>query len=425
MRALRKASLVSLATLSACASSQTLRRAAPPSPADATRLAPAVPAAASDAWYELALHGEKIGYAHETMASHAHGVTMRRAEHVAFTRAGAPVEVYATYDATFANGRWSGELMTTMGGVTSTRPLASAVADAMPCMPAVFAATWIAMGRPAPACGLDPTYDDLHLAAAIERAPHGRGGTSWRIAWRHPWGELATEVVGRAGEPPSAIASSDGATARKTTAKLARATWTPPDLLALTAVEAQRQGDGVIIPARHRPRSPALAAMRFPGQTEAVTADGQAVRFTLTTSPLPADALPTLPGEVATTPDALRSMMVALHAQLAPSLHFGTGLGDCRAMSAQLGADLARRRIAFRYATGWRLEVASSRLVRHRWLVVRATHGWISVDPSFAEVPAAPVLIGLVLEAPAQGPPQGDLVFDLTPAPSTPPSRGE
>ncbi len=426
MRALPKASLVSLATLCACAPSLPLGRVAPPGPPDATRIAPVVPAAASDAWYELALNGEKIGYAHETMASHAHGVTMHREERVAFTRAGAPVDVHARYDATFANGGWSGAVTTTIGGATSTTPLAPAGDEVMSCIPAVFAATWVAMGQRAPTCGFDATYEGLRLAAAIEPVPHkSDAGIAWRITWRHPWGALTSDVVGRPGQPPDVVASSDGATARKTTAPLAQAAWTPPDLLALTGVDVQRHGDGVIVPARHRPRSPALATVRFPGQTEAVTADGQAVRFTLTTSPLPAEALPTQPGEVATTPRVLTAMMAALHAQLAPSLHLGAGLGDCRAMSAQLGAELMQRRIAFRYATGWRFAASTGRLIRHRWLVVRVTHGWISIDPAFAEVPASPVLIGLVLEAPAQTPPQGDLVFDLATAPSTPPSRGE
>ncbi|MBK9070843.1 MAG: hypothetical protein IPL79_07585 [Myxococcales bacterium] len=422
MSVVNKALLGCLGAVTAC-NAPPVRHAAAPlsSTADAAQTG----AIASDAWYELALHGEKIGYAHETMDAQAHGVTMRREERVAFTRAGAPVDFHAIYDATFADGRWSGEVTTAMGGATSTRPLMPDI-DAVSCIPAVFAATWLAMGQSAPACGIDPAYEGLRLAAGIERVPQSASvGTAWRITWHHPWGELTSTVTGSAGQLPDVVTSSDGATAQKTTAHLAQVAWTPPDLLALTAVKAQRVADGVLVPARHRPQSPALAAMRFPGQREAVTADGYWVNVTLTPSPLPAAALPLLPGEVATTPRVLTTMMAALHKQLAPSLQLGTGLGDCRAMSAQLGADLAQRRIAFRYATGWRLEAASSRLIRHRWLVVRATHGWISIDPAFAEVPAQPVLIGLVLEDPSQGPPQGDLVFDLAMASSRPRSRDE
>jgi transglutaminase-like putative cysteine protease len=71
------------------------------------------------------------------------------------------------------------------------------------------------------------------------------------------------------------------------------------------------------------------------------------------------------------------------------------GRGDCTAHAILFVALAHARGISARVVTGYRVDGA--RLVRHRWAIAQLDRGWIAVDPTYGEAPAAPRLLGLAV----------------------------
>jgi transglutaminase-like putative cysteine protease len=72
--------------------------------------------------------------------------------------------------------------------------------------------------------------------------------------------------------------------------------------------------------------------------------------------------------------------------------------GDCTTHALRFAALAADRGLDTRVVTGLRLD--GDALVRHRWIVAWTGRRWIAIDPTYAEAPAAPVLVGLAVHGP-------------------------
>ncbi len=82
-----------------------------------------------------------------------------------------------------------------------------------------------------------------------------------------------------------------------------------------------------------------------------------------------------------------------------PSTALALGRGDCTAHASLFAALAASRGIPTRLVTGYRL--TGKRLVRHRWALAYVENGWLSVDPTYGEVPSRAGLFGLAIHRPA------------------------
>lgn len=69
--------------------------------------------------------------------------------------------------------------------------------------------------------------------------------------------------------------------------------------------------------------------------------------------------------------------------------------GDCTTHALRFAALAADLGFELRVVTGLRLDGGA--LVRHRWIVAWTGQRWRAIDPTFAEAPAAPVLLGLAV----------------------------
>lgn len=392
----------------------------------ARAIPPRAAAIKGDGWYELTLHGQKIGYAQQLLVVDGERAVARYAETVLLRRGDAPLAIATRYKLSSDGRAWEGTTSTVINGDARTLPLHSAIGIARgdeACPPAIIVPGWLALDRPTPACSVDPPRDHLTLRLSVVRRDEG----VQQLRWHHPWGDLVTEVVSPPGAMPTTITAGDGLEARRVPAAQAQTPWTPPDLLELTAVRAtrlasHRRGALVLRLDRGAVPAPLLAqeAQLFPGQE--ATDDGQHVTYHLTDHALPSSAISHQGSPLALAD--VRRIVGDVRAELTPSLASGAGFGDCTAVTARLARALGDH-VPHRIATGWRYDDTTGLLIRHRWLVVLTTKGWRSIDPTFGEVPAKPRLIGLVHEAPTTGAPIGDLVFAIQPAASTPPSRDE
>jgi hypothetical protein len=69
--------------------------------------------------------------------------------------------------------------------------------------------------------------------------------------------------------------------------------------------------------------------------------------------------------------------------------------GDCTTHALRFAALAADRGVETRVVTGLRLDGGA--LVRHRWVIAWTGRRWLAIDPTYAEAPAAPVLVGLAV----------------------------
>lgn len=72
--------------------------------------------------------------------------------------------------------------------------------------------------------------------------------------------------------------------------------------------------------------------------------------------------------------------------------------GDCTTHALQFIARADELGVPARVVTG--LRVDGTRLVRHRWVVAWTGQRWLTIDPTYGESPAAPLLIGLAVHGP-------------------------
>lgn len=153
------------------------------------------------------------------------------------------------------------------------------------------------------------------------------------------------------------------------------------------------------LPGARGPRPPAL-----PGQRVAADVDrgGWIVRF----EPDAATELP--PGPPG--PDRTREI-ADLARQVADEIEDDLGAtaltegdarvarrGDCTTHALRFAARAADAGLDTRVVTGLRFDAGA--LVRHRWVVAWTGRRWLAVDPTYAETPAAPVLLGLAVHGP-------------------------
>ena len=156
---------------------------------------------------------------------------------------------------------------------------------------------------------------------------------------------------------------------------------------------------GVWLPGAAGPRPPAR-----PGQRVLPAGDrpGWTVRFD-------ADAPTELPSGAPGSDRA--GLVTALARQVADDVEDDLGAtalteggarvarrGDCTTHALRFAALAADVGVETRVVTGLRLDGGA--LIRHRWIVAWTGRRWIAVDPTYAEAPAAPVLLGLAVHGP-------------------------
>ena len=195
------------------------------------------------------------------------------------------------------------------------------------------------------------------------------------------------------------IDGADGVVAR------AVADWTtarprvPLEVVRGNALAVEGAGDtapaGLWLPAAAGPLPPAL-----PGQRVIA---GERAGWTLRLdADLPGDLPPGPPGEDRTALAAALARQVAVDVEDdlgATALTEGSARvarrGDCTTHALRFAALAADLGLETRIVTGLRLD--GGVLVRHRWDVVWTGQRWLAIDPTYAEAPAAPVLVGLAV----------------------------
>lgn len=237
--------------------------------------------------------------------------------------------------------------------------------------------------------------------ADLTITPGGNG--AWQATLAVGGATLAARITYGADGAVDAIESGDGTSARRRLAGSPRPRFTPIEVVAGNAIAIAGAAPG---------GDDAPAALAFPDAAAPPPAlPGQAVIADRAGWHLVLDAR--APGALPAEPDGpdRSAAIAALTAEVAAAIADDLGAtattvgaaraahrGDCTTHALRFAAEAADAGIATRVVTGLRVESGS--LVRHRWVVAWTGARWIAVDPTYAESPAAPRLIGLAVHGP-------------------------
>ncbi len=191
----------------------------------------------------------------------------------------------------------------------------------------------------------------------------------------------------------AAIAGGDGVVAHRAALDADLRPANPPEVVDGNAIAVEGGGRSVLaLLDATAPRPPALPGQRVASATWEITLDASA----------PGELAPAAPGPDRTGTIAILVQRVAdevaddlgATAATAGAARSATH-GDCTTHALRFAALAADADIDARVVTGLRLDGGA--LVRHRWNVAWTGSRWITVDPTWAEAPAAPMLVGLAV----------------------------
>lgn len=250
------------------------------------------------------------------------------------------------------------------------------------------------MAAPAPRRLLLPGYRFAEVGARRDTL-----GSAQRLYLETPWGEAWTEVVGDERGLPTAITTSTGIAAVAVREGAITDAYKAVDLIERAAIDVTGTPLPTALPdielSLVRPR----AIPAIPGLPSAPTRRG-----TIASPPREAMAIP------ATLATKLAEYVQATHNHLAADLGRAAatasealrlGRGDCNAYTLVFIELAAADGLDARVVTGYRFD--GRRLLRHRWAAVLDNGSWHHIDPSFAEIPARGLLLGLVMTRVADG----------------------
>lgn len=240
-------------------------------------------------------------------------------------------------------------------------------------------------------------YGFAIAALTIARDGGGAGEDGWLATLTIDGRALTAHIAYGDDGLATEIRGGDGVTARRRRPGAAVPRFTPIEVVAGSAIEIVGGAATVLAFPDAIAAPPAL-----PGQRIAIDRDGWRIV-------LDAEA----PGALAPGrrgPDRTRAI-AALTDRVAAAIEDDLGVtattlgaaraahrGDCTTHALRFAADAADADIATQIVTG--LRVDGARLVRHRWVVAWTGARWIAVDPTYAESPASPQLVGLAVHGP-------------------------
>lgn len=234
------------------------------------------------------------------------------------------------------------------------------------------------------------------LTVAPEGDPAGRRWAAALTLDGHPLtASLRYDADGAIDE----IRGADGVVARVVDELAAARPRTPLEVVGGNAVAVEGADGappgGLWLPEASGPPPPAL-----PGQRVIATADPPG--WTVRLEPGAPTALPPGPrGDRSRELAALtREVADAIEDDLGATALTAGGAraasrGDCTTHALRFAALAADAGLEVRVVTGLRLDGGA--LLRHRWIVAWDGARWRAIDPTYAEAPAAPVLLGLAV----------------------------